>query len=134
MSLLANANHAIESYNRFVERQVEAARSDPRLRRQLLRRWKQIRSRIPTTTTPTGLTLPQLAIPQTSEPTEIARYLYAEGLPGEFPYVNAVYPSMYVQSGQAKSEEPTRLFAGLGLAEDTNARFHYLTKHQRSIR
>jgi methylmalonyl-CoA mutase len=32
------------------------------------------------------------------------------------------------------SEEPTRLFAGLGLAEDTNRRFHYLTQHQTSIR
>jgi methylmalonyl-CoA mutase len=31
-------------------------------------------------------------------------------------------------------EEPTRLFAGLGLAEDTNQRFHYLTRHQESIR
>jgi len=31
-------------------------------------------------------------------------------------------------------EEPTRLFAGLGLAEDTNERFHYLTRHQQSIR
>jgi methylmalonyl-CoA mutase len=37
-------------------------------------------------------------------------------------------------NGQKKVEEPTRLFAGLGLAEDTNARFHYLTKHQRSAR
>jgi methylmalonyl-CoA mutase len=33
-----------------------------------------------------------------------------------------------------QSEEPTRLFAGLGLAQDTNERFHFLTKHQRSIR
>src|SRR5436190_15621196 len=43
---------------------------------------------------------------------------------------------MYVQSAapQEKTEEPARLFAGLGLAEDTNGRFHYLTKHQRSIR
>src|SRR5436305_9266706 len=31
-------------------------------------------------------------------------------------------------------EEPTRLFAGLGLAEDTNRRFHFLTRHQHSIR
>src|SRR5690348_18369751 len=38
-------------------------------------------------------------------------------------------------NGEAiKSEGPTRLFAGLGLAEDTNARFHYLTAHQRSVR
>ncbi|MGI9087210.1 MAG: methylmalonyl-CoA mutase family protein [Chthoniobacterales bacterium] len=31
-------------------------------------------------------------------------------------------------------EEPTRLFAGLGLAEDTNARFRFVTGHQRSAR
>ena len=31
-------------------------------------------------------------------------------------------------------EEPTRLFSGLGLAEDTNKRFHFLTGHQRSAR
>src|SRR5204863_495558 len=34
----------------------------------------------------------------------------------------------------AETEEPTRLFSGFGLAEDTNARFHYLTGHQRSAR
>ncbi|MEO5722351.1 MAG: methylmalonyl-CoA mutase family protein, partial [Chthoniobacterales bacterium] len=34
----------------------------------------------------------------------------------------------------AEVEEPTRLFSGLGLAEDTNARFHFLTGHQRSAR
>ena len=32
------------------------------------------------------------------------------------------------------NEEPMRLFAGLGLAEDTNERFHYLGKHQKSLR
>src|SRR5213078_1899119 len=62
----------------------------------------------------------------------IARFLHAQGMPGEFPFVNGVYPAMYHSRGN--SEEPTRLFAGLGLADDTNARFHYLTKHQRSIR
>jgi methylmalonyl-CoA mutase cobalamin-binding domain/chain len=31
-------------------------------------------------------------------------------------------------------EEPTRLFSGLMLAEDTNERFHYLTRHQRTQR
>ena len=35
------------------------------------------------------------------------------------------------QTGGQPAEEPTRLFAGLGLAEDTNARFHFLTKQQR---
>src|SRR6185437_8451054 len=31
-------------------------------------------------------------------------------------------------------EEPTRLFSGLMLAEDTNKRFHFLSAHQRSKR
>src|SRR5260221_13132015 len=34
----------------------------------------------------------------------------------------------------AKAEEPTRLFAGMGLAEDTNERFRSLPRHQRSAR
>ena len=34
----------------------------------------------------------------------------------------------------AVAEEPTRLFSGLMLAEDTNARFHFLGAHQRSKR
>ncbi len=33
-----------------------------------------------------------------------------------------------------QAEEPTRLFSGFGLAEDTNKRFHYLTGHQSSAR
>lgn len=33
-----------------------------------------------------------------------------------------------------QAEEPTRLFSGLMLAEDTNARFHFLGAHQRSKR
>ena len=44
------------------------------------------------------------------------------------------YREIYRSSGNRTPEEPTRLFAGLGLAEDTNQRFHYLTRHQRSIR
>src|SRR5256885_1872306 len=68
-------------------------------------------------------------------------------LPGEFPFMTAAYPEMYLdaecatersncksQIANRKSEEPTRLFAGLGLAEDTNERFHYLTRQQKSVR
>jgi methylmalonyl-CoA mutase cobalamin-binding domain/chain len=36
--------------------------------------------------------------------------------------------------GVRPPEEPTRLFSGLMLAEDTNERFHYLTQHQRTHR
>jgi methylmalonyl-CoA mutase len=96
-------------------------------------------SRHGTVTTPTGIKLPRLALPNVDEPGEIARYLYGEGLPGEFPFVSSAYREMYVEKdavpgNASKAEEPMRLFAGLGLSEDTNARFHYLTKNQRSAR
>ncbi len=39
-----------------------------------------------------------------------------------------------VKAKAVEVEEPTRLFSGLGLAEDTNERFHFLTGHQRSAR
>ena len=38
------------------------------------------------TRAPTGLPLPRLALPEIDEPGEIARYLFGDGLPGEFPY------------------------------------------------
>jgi methylmalonyl-CoA mutase, N-terminal domain len=41
--------------------------------------------------------------------------------PGEYPYTRGVYGSMY--RGRLWT---MRQFAGFGLAEDTNARFHYL--------
>jgi methylmalonyl-CoA mutase len=40
---------------------------------------------------------------------------------------------MYLD-GAGAGEEPMRLFAGLGLAEDTNRRFHYLARNQTSTR
>jgi methylmalonyl-CoA mutase cobalamin-binding domain/chain len=147
MSVLAQVSNSVEAYHRFVERQVARARSEPQFREQVLRRWKDVRAGIGTVTTPTGLKLPRLALPQTDEPGEVARYLYGEGLPGEFPFVSAAYPEMYLASGETserpnrkppaanrKPEEPTRLFAGLGLAADTNRRFHYLTRQQETIR
>src|SRR5437764_6211315 len=38
------------------------------------------------------------------------------------------------KNGAKPPEEPTRLFSGLMLAEDTNKRFHFLSAHQRSKR
>lgn len=143
MSILAPINQAIETHNRHVAAQIQRARTDSAFQQELLTHWKAIQSRIETVTTPTGLKLPRLALPQTDEPGEIARYLYGEGLPGEFPFVNGIYPEMYldpllsstlVRERQRGGEEPTRLFAGLDLAEDTNKRFHTLTKYQKNIR
>jgi methylmalonyl-CoA mutase cobalamin-binding domain/chain len=139
MSVLGQVTVAVNTYSRFVEDQVARARSDSQFRDKLLQRWQEIRAGIGSVTTPTGLKLARLALPPTDEPGEIARYLFGEGLPGEFPFLNAAYPEMYLESdvshgSNRKSEEPTRLFAGLGLAEDTNRRFHYLTQHQKNLR
>ena len=140
MTLLLQIVKSIEGFNSLVRRQVEQARSDAKLGAELRQRWGKIHEGIPLVETPTGLTLPRLAVPQTDEPGEIARFLFGEGLPGEFPFINGVYPEMYLQPGTHRPsnntpiEEPTRLFAGLGLAEDTNKRFHYLTRQQQSIR
>ena len=80
---------------------------------------------------------------------------FVEGLPGEFPFLNGAYREMYLEpiremesfgrNGKGnktrtaakqliQAEEPTRLFSGLMLAEDTNERFHFLNAHQRTHR
>jgi methylmalonyl-CoA mutase len=162
MSKLGQVVESVEKYNKFVLDQVKRARTDQKFGRDLLGRWHDVKAKIPVTRTPTGIPLPRLALPEIDEPGEIARYIFGEGLPGEFPYLNAAYPEMYLEpvrevesfeknDGRARpeparrgegapekkipqAEEPTRLFSGLMLAEDTNQRFHYLTRHQRTHR
>ena len=138
MSALCCVCEGVEAHARFVTDQVRLSREDGKFRTELLARWKAIRESIGTVHTPTGLELPSIALPVTDEPGEIARVIFGDGLPGEFPFTNSIHRAMYRQgsgaSGNVAPEEPTRLFAGLGLADDTNQRFHYLTQHQRSIR
>src|SRR4051794_2415064 len=130
MGMLNDVTRSVESYNKFVEREVQRARSDPPAGKKLLARWNEVRAAIAKSKTPTGIELPRLALPEIDEAGEIARYLYGQGLPGEFPFVNSAYREMYLEplrshetgnghkgNGKAKAaEEPTRLFAGLGLA------------------
>ena len=161
MSKLGQVVESVEKYNKFVLDQVKRARIDEKFGRDLLGRWNDIKAKIPVSRAPTGLELPRLALPEIDEPGEIARYLFGEGLPGEFPFLNGAYREMYLEpvreieegsfrkNGRAKiggskvgkmdkkvpqAEEPTRLFSGFMLAEDTNERFHYLTAHQRTHR
>src|SRR5881397_2607508 len=162
MSKLGQVVESVENYNKFVLDQVKRARTDQQFGRDLLGRWNDIKAKTPITRTPTGLPLPRLALPEIDEPGEIARYFFGEGLPGEFPFLNGAYREMYLEpvrevesfekdGGRARparaglasgapdkklpqAEEPTRLFSGLMLAEDTNERFHYLTQHQRTHR
>jgi len=150
MSQLGRVVESVQDYNKFVAKQVERARADKAFAQPLVKRWRKIRENVETTTSPTGTVVPRLALPLTDEAGEVARYIFGEGLPGEFPFANAAYREMYLEEkseiqnpkseGNPKAakaaivEEPMRLFAGLGLAEDTNERFHYLSKHQKSVR
>jgi methylmalonyl-CoA mutase cobalamin-binding domain/chain len=177
MSKLGAVVESVEKHGRFVLEQVKRARTDEKFGHEMTERWSKIKAEIPISRAPTGLPLPRLALPEIDEPGEIARYLFGDGLPGEFPYLNGAYREMYLEPlveietgsyGSAKSnngangeakrngrvvagvsparvsterptrpplqEEPTRLFSGLMLAEDTNKRFHFLSAHQRSKR
>jgi methylmalonyl-CoA mutase cobalamin-binding domain/chain len=164
MSKLGRVIEAVERYNGHVLDEVKRARTDKKFGKQLLDRWDEIKRSIKVGKAPTGLELPRLALPEIDEPGEIARYLLGDGLPGEFPYLNGAYKEMYLEplqepaveigsyaknghgkNGHGKNgksavaklqetEEPTRLFSGMGLPDDTNKRFHYLGAHQRSKR
>jgi methylmalonyl-CoA mutase cobalamin-binding domain/chain len=159
MSKLGQVVEAVEQHAKFVLDQVKRARSDEKFGQEMTDRWAKIKSEIPISQAPTGLPLPRLALPEIDEPGEIARYLFGDGLPGEFPFLNGAYREMYLEplkeqvveegsygnkkspngshapkNGSRPPEEPTRLFSGLMLAEDTNKRFHFLSAHQRSKR
>ena len=154
MSKLGQVVESVEKYNHFVLDQVKRARRDEKFGREMVDRWNEIKAKIPTSRAPTGLELPRLALPEIDEPGEIARFLFGDGIPGEFPFLNGAYREMYLEpiretenfgkNGNSKNgksakktaqaEEPTRLFSGFMLAEDTNERFHYLTAHQRTHR
>jgi methylmalonyl-CoA mutase len=143
MSALGQVVTAIEAYRQHGIQEVQKVRTNREYAEQLLQKWRETKARIRHATTPTGLRLPRLALPDYDDPGEIARFLWDEGLPGEFPFLTAAYAEQYLEpvhnenqlNGEAlHDEEPTRLFAGLGLADDTNARFHYLSRNQRSKR
>jgi methylmalonyl-CoA mutase cobalamin-binding domain/chain len=170
---------AVDAHRDYVEAQVRRARAEPEFADEIRARWQKATADPGTTTTPTGLVLPRRALPFLDEPGAMARFLFGEGVPGEFPFLNAAYAEMYLAPeadpahpngihhangngkapladsaptsaerienmaapapagaavGAGNAEEPTRLFAGMGVAEDTNERFHYLSRHQRSKR
>jgi len=133
MSVLAGVADAVDAYNAHVASEACRARREEAFARELGTRWGKLRAEIEWTRSPSRTPLPRLALPPTDEPGAIAEYLLGQGAPGEFPFANAAYREMYLDRGDS-GEEPMRLFAGLGLAEDTNKRFHYLTSHQKSIR
>ena len=79
--------------------------------------------------TTTGIWVPVLGLPpRDAEPKQIVRYLYKQNVPGAFPYTEGAYEHRRVD------EDPIRMFAGLGLPETTNHRFHLLAKGHGSPR
>src|SRR6266481_5792308 len=97
MSKLGQVVESVEKFNKFVLDQVKRARTDQKFGRDLLGRWNDTKAKIPVTRTPTGLSLPRLALPEIDEPGEIARFIFGEGLPGEFPFLNGAYREMYLE-------------------------------------
>ncbi len=67
------------------------------------------------------LQIPKVATPKFKDWGEIVRWSFQENFPGEFPYTAGVFP--FKRTG----EDPTRMFAGEGGPERTNARFHYVS-------
>ena len=72
--------------------------------------------------------IPKIAPPRFEGWGDLLRFLMKENLPGSYPYTGGVYP--YRRAG----EDPTRMFAGEGMPERTNRRFHYLSHEHTAVR
>jgi len=75
-----------------------------------------------------GSRIAKIAPPTFRDWGDLLKFLLRENLPGSYPYTGGVYP--YRRSG----EDPTRMFAGEGMPERTNKRFHYLSAGQPAAR
>jgi isobutyryl-CoA mutase len=74
------------------------------------------------------LSLPKLSPPTCEDWGQLLRFLLRENLPGEYPYTGGVYPY------RREAEDPIRMFAGEGMPERTNRRFHYLASGHAATR
>lgn len=74
------------------------------------------------------LKIPKVKMPTAKDWSERLKFTKLENVPGKFPYTAGVFE--YKRTG----EDPTRMFAGEGTAEQTNRRFHYVSKGQAAAR
>ncbi|NMB65581.1 MAG: methylmalonyl-CoA mutase, partial [Spirochaetes bacterium] len=72
--------------------------------------------------------IPKVCMPKFKNWGDIIEWSMQENVPGEFPYTAGVYPF------KREDENPTRMFAGEGIAERTNKRFHYLSYNMPAVR
>ncbi len=136
---LAQIVAAVRSYDAWVERQLDIARRDPEQLdpycRNLLATWQKTWLEMTVERAKkacnechldyvsfNGIKIPKVAFPDPRDTVETLRFLLEEGLPGQFPYGNGVFP-LRKEAGY----ETTRQFAGLRLAENTNERFRFLS-------
>jgi len=66
--------------------------------------------------------IPKVALPRFRSWGDRLEWMLQENLPGEFPFTAGIYPFKRTE------EDPTRMFAGEGPPEQTNRRFHYVSK------
>ena len=76
------------------------------------------------TTTLSELPLRKVARPRFQDMGDRLRWRLLENVPGEFPYTAGTFPF------KRQAEDPTRMFAGEGPSQRTNARFHLLAADQ----
>jgi len=74
------------------------------------------------------LKIPKVAVPQAKDWASRIIFGRLENVPGNFPYTAGVFEF------KRKGEDPTRMFAGEGTAEQTNRRFHFVSKGQKATR
>ncbi len=75
-----------------------------------------------------GTSISKIAVPPYQDWGTIMRWMGLENFPGSFPYTAGGFPF------KRQNEDPTRMFAGEGVAERTNHRFHYLSSGQPATR
>ncbi|MEN8114390.1 MAG: methylmalonyl-CoA mutase family protein [Actinomycetota bacterium] len=79
-------------------------------------------------TTLSGTRIPKVVFPRISGWGDRVQWAMQENVPGRFPYTAGVFPFKRV------AEDPTRMFAGEGGPEQTNRRFHYVSRGMPAIR
>ncbi len=74
------------------------------------------------------LSVPKVAVPRFRSAGDRLGFRLRENVPGEYPYTAGTFP--FKRTG----EDPTRMFAGEGPSERTNARFHLVAAGQPAAR
>ncbi len=88
---------------------------------------KEIRTPLVSTTL-SHTKIKKVALPRYRDWGDQLRWLSSENVPGAFPFTAGIYPL------KRTAESPTRMFAGEGPPERTNARFHLLSREQPAVR